>query len=203
MVESYHGNDCIDSNIWIYATWIKHDYIDGGMVVDDGVVRVPCPVLSAMYGDRDRITAASSIFRMQSTLFWTPSHLRSHQSVPTESRMSHPGWCKNEKSPRIDIYGLAINGDALLKIQGKPILAVVAAAAEFEPPVCPVMTGCWLGVLNQFWLDQRPDALRTIQGAQISPGLHTSLTSPICYLRHKIGVKFRAVGENSSKTWMF
>lgn len=45
------------------------------VVVDDGVVLVPCPVLSAMYGDRDRITAASSIFRMQSTLFWTPSHL--------------------------------------------------------------------------------------------------------------------------------
>ena len=36
-----------------------------------------------------------------------------------------------------------MNGDALLKIQGKPIIAVVAAAAaEFEPPVCPVMTGC-------------------------------------------------------------
>ena len=75
------------------------------------------------------------------------------------------------------------------------------ATADFELPGCPVMTMCWLGVLNQFWLDQRPDALRTIQGAQISPGLPTSLTSPICYLRHKIGVKFLAGGENSSKTW--
>ena len=54
----------------------------------------------------------------------------------------------------------------------------VVAAANFELPGCPVMTVCWLGVLNQFWLDQRPDALRTIQGAQISPGLPTSLTSP-------------------------
>ena len=54
----------------------------------------------------------------------------------------------------------------------------VVAAADFELPGCPVMTVCWLGVLNQFWLDQRPDALRTIQGVQISPGLPTSLTSP-------------------------
>ena len=44
--------------------------------------------------------------------------------------------------PELISMALAINGDALLKIQGKPILAVVAAAAELEPPVCPVMTGC-------------------------------------------------------------
>ena len=56
------------------------------MVVGDGVMLDLCPVLFAMYGDRDRITAASSIFRMQSTLFWTPHHHRSLQSVPTMSQ---------------------------------------------------------------------------------------------------------------------
>ena len=169
------------------------------MVVGDGVMLDLCPVLFAMYGDRDRITAASSIFRMQSTLFWTPHHHRSLQSVPTMSQWVIQGIL--QKFTRID------NSVCLgwfMKMLHLSIFAIVSQSmADFCLPGCPVMTLCWLGVLNQFWLDQRPDALRTIQGAQISPGLHTSLTSPICYLRHKIGVKFRAVGENSSKTWMF
>ena len=114
------------------------------VVVDDGVVLAPCPVLSAMYGDRDRITAASSIFRMQSTLFWTPHHHRSLQSVPTMSQWVIQGIL--QKFTRID-HSVCLGW--FMKILHLSIFAKVSQSmADFGLPGCPVMTLCWLGVLN-------------------------------------------------------
>ena len=69
---------------------------------------------------------------------------------------SKKNWNFYLKRFNYDDQDLTICINALMRCSGKLTLSSLG---------CPVMTLCWLGVLNQFWLDKRPDALRSIQGA--------------------------------------